>query len=88
MTRYVGMGMANRLSYRCGQCTADEQLPARRGLRLTSQIDLVCYGPRALCTLTVELPSGTIYVMTLGRIRWGIRRMMADFRHKSAIPNP
>ena len=27
----------------------------------------VCYGPRALCTLTVELPSGTIYVMTLGR---------------------
>ena len=40
---------------------------ARRGLRLTSQIDLVCCGPRALCTLPVELPSGTIYVMNIGR---------------------
>ena len=53
---------------------ADEPLPARRGLRLTSQIDLVCYGPRALCTLTVELPSGTIYVMTLARTTAGINK--------------
>ena len=33
---------------------------------------IVCYGPRALCTLTVELPSGTIYVMTLMRSKSGI----------------
>ena len=40
----------------------DELLPARSGP--TSQIDLV-YGPRALCTLTAELPSEAIYIMTL-----------------------
>ena len=37
-------------------------------------MDLVCYGPRALCTLTVELPSRTIYVMTLGRTTAGINK--------------
>ena len=45
---------------------ADELLPARSGL--TSQIDLVCYGPHALCTLTAELPSGAIYVTAIVRI--------------------
>ena len=35
----------------------------------------VCYGPRALCTLTVELPSGTIYVMTIGRTNAGINKV-------------
>ena len=34
----------------------------------------VCYGPRALCTLTVELPSGTIYVMTIGRTNESINK--------------
>ena len=41
---------------------SDELLPARSGP--TSQIDLV-YGLHALCTLTAELPSEAIYIMTL-----------------------
>ena len=52
---------------------SDELLPARSGL--TSQIDLVCYGPHALCTLTAELPSGAIYIMTLVRSKSGINKV-------------
>ena len=29
-----------------------------------------------------------VYAMTIMRTSMSIRRMMADFRHKSAIPNP
>ena len=55
---------------------SDELLPARSGL--TSQIDLVCYGPHALCTLTAELPSGASYVMTFGRTTTGISKRRTE----------
>ena len=55
---------------------SDELLPARSGL--TSQIDLVCYGPHALCTLTAELPSEAIYIMILTRTNESINKAEDD----------
>ena len=61
---------------------SDELLPARS--EPTSQIDLV-YGPRALCTLTAELPSEAIYIMTLGRSTSGINKAEDDGRMDAQI---
>ena len=44
--------------------------------------------PTLMVASNIMLPESRIYVTAVMRTSMSIRRMMADFRHKSAIPNP